>query len=538
MTAPQLPDTPVPGFGTATHPAPAVPPQQLFARVDGVFQGGGALGTAYVGALRALADANIWFARVAGNSAGAITAALIAAGFTAREIEALSSAYRGPGSCPASLQSLGVPDPVRFTDFLDPADLGSISRASKRRTLLWQVLNGTALDILGKQQAVPKFLLRDQAVEECKVALLANRILSPLLGPVEGDVEHALQEALIFLPEEAPLVEDLLPDTRKWRNDFADLAWDAVANAFPFMVVGTNLAIEGGIYEGRTFLDIVGRLLSLKVFGVEDKVVKFADLPIPLTVIASNIRTRRLEIYDYQRKAPPQPSVVEAVRRSMSVPFVFQPRGEGRAVVDGGVISNFPVWLFTESADVHWPAGTVDHERLKIGFLLNDASRPPDEALTATRFRVRNGLVDARSVLRPRLRDLMRQVGAPDVIADAEIDRLLPPPPDPPDRDKPPPSMDLIGEVVGVLTTGMAVDPIMQDVLTSGLMSGLPYAEISIPLLGFHWLDFEVNEDGPLVNAMWHRAWYAAHTVLVGLEAAGKLPPGSFAPDRPSPYPH
>ena len=50
--------------------------QQL--QVDGVFEGGGALGAAYIGALRALHDSGLWFARIAGNSAGAITASMVA----------------------------------------------------------------------------------------------------------------------------------------------------------------------------------------------------------------------------------------------------------------------------------------------------------------------------------------------------------------------------------------------------------------------------------------------------------------------------
>lgn len=48
---------------------------------NGVFQGGGAKGVAYVGALEAFAEVELWFHAVAGASAGAFTAALIAAGY-------------------------------------------------------------------------------------------------------------------------------------------------------------------------------------------------------------------------------------------------------------------------------------------------------------------------------------------------------------------------------------------------------------------------------------------------------------------------
>ena len=57
---------------------------------NGVFEGGGAKGIAYAGALKALKDRNCWFKSVAGSSAGAITATLVAAGFEPREIKAMA----------------------------------------------------------------------------------------------------------------------------------------------------------------------------------------------------------------------------------------------------------------------------------------------------------------------------------------------------------------------------------------------------------------------------------------------------------------
>ncbi len=46
---------------------------------DGVFEGGGVKGIALVGALKRLEEEGVSFGRVAGTSAGAITAALYAA---------------------------------------------------------------------------------------------------------------------------------------------------------------------------------------------------------------------------------------------------------------------------------------------------------------------------------------------------------------------------------------------------------------------------------------------------------------------------
>ena len=48
--------------------------------VKGVFKGGGAKGALYAGALQAVEEHGLWFSEVAGSSAGAITAAFVAAG--------------------------------------------------------------------------------------------------------------------------------------------------------------------------------------------------------------------------------------------------------------------------------------------------------------------------------------------------------------------------------------------------------------------------------------------------------------------------
>jgi predicted acylesterase/phospholipase RssA len=56
--------------------------------VSGVFEGGGAKGILYAGALEGLLRRKLWFSAVAGSSAGAITAAMIAAGMKPSEIGA------------------------------------------------------------------------------------------------------------------------------------------------------------------------------------------------------------------------------------------------------------------------------------------------------------------------------------------------------------------------------------------------------------------------------------------------------------------
>ena len=63
-------------------------------RIIGVFKGGGAKGALYCGALEAVRDRGLWFSQVAGSSAGAITAAFVAAGAGPEELRSYEEGGR------------------------------------------------------------------------------------------------------------------------------------------------------------------------------------------------------------------------------------------------------------------------------------------------------------------------------------------------------------------------------------------------------------------------------------------------------------
>lgn len=81
-------------------------------RLDGVFEGGGVKGIALVGALEEIEQAGYHFVNVAGTSAGAIVATLVAAGYSAAELKPIiltspsTSSPTPPGS--ATSRSLGA----------------------------------------------------------------------------------------------------------------------------------------------------------------------------------------------------------------------------------------------------------------------------------------------------------------------------------------------------------------------------------------------------------------------------------------------
>jgi NTE family protein len=128
-------------------------------------------------------------------------------------------------------------------------------------------------------------------------------------------------------------------------------------------VLGAPLAIlrRQGIHRGRVLHEWISRLLAAR------RVVTFRDLARPgtadparkhrLQVIVSDLTSR--ELLALPRDAPrlgldaDQLDVALAVRASMGMPFVFEPvrvrspeTGREHVLVDGGVLSNFPVWIF------------------------------------------------------------------------------------------------------------------------------------------------------------------------------------------------
>lgn len=215
-------------------------------RADAVFEGGGVKGIGLVGAVVEAEARGYQWVNVAGTSAGAIVAALLAAGYTGAELHAL-------------LLDLD------YRRFLDPGPVGRL----------------------------------------------------PVVGP--------------FL----------------------------------------SLLFANGLYTGRELEGWLRRLLAAR--GVRT----FGDLVLPefagdpryryrLRVIASDLTRGRMLVLpqDSQRYGyrPDDLDVAWSVRMSTAIPLFYEPvllpdrRSGGRSlIVDGGVLSNFPVWLFDTDGPPPWP---------------------------------------------------------------------------------------------------------------------------------------------------------------------------------------
>ncbi|CAN5683928.1 patatin-like phospholipase family protein [soil metagenome] len=148
-------------------------------------------------------------------------------------------------------------------------------------------------------------------------------------------------------------------------HEFMDEAWE---DRIWLLARPLSLLKDKGVYEGKYFHDWIKKLLSRKM-GKEE--VTFGDLrrhDVPedadpvfhykLQVIVSDVTERRMVVLprDYKDLGwahPDNVPVALAVRMSMSIPIFFEPvplvnqyTGREHTIVDGGMLSNFPVWLF------------------------------------------------------------------------------------------------------------------------------------------------------------------------------------------------
>ncbi len=116
--------------------------------------------------------------------------------------------------------------------------------------------------------------------------------------------------------------------------------------------------------------------------------VLFKNLPIPLAVIVTDLTNQK--ILEFSGKKTPDTPVAEAVAASISIPLVFYPfpYADGQSeppkelkLVDGGLLSNFPAWVFDEERDRY-----VNELPPTFGFRLVQLTDPEEEKNTFFSF--------------------------------------------------------------------------------------------------------------------------------------------------------
>lgn len=198
------------------------------------------------------------------------------------------------------------------------------------------------------------------------LAALEERDYRPqnVAGTSAGAISAALLAAGYTAAELREIILSL--DYRRFR----DKAWE---DKVPLIERSLSMLLDLGLYEGDYFLAWIRERLEAK--GVRT----FADLVHPdfaddprfrsrLQVIASDVTRHDLLVLPRDAKKlgiePDDLDVALAVRMSMSIPVFFEPirfenpkTGETHVIVDGGMLSNYPVWLFDcdDGTPPDWP---------------------------------------------------------------------------------------------------------------------------------------------------------------------------------------
>jgi NTE family protein len=285
---------------------------------DMVFEGGGAKGVVFVGALETFAEQGHTYGRLMGTSAGAITAALLAAGYSATEMGVMLEETID-----------GVPV---FATFMDPpADFDEATIA----------------------QSLMREWLRDDD--------------NPLMP---NWAEERLED----------WIADNMLRSQTFRHIF-------------------SLVEQGGWFAADSFVNWLRMKLNAAPgdggpggYGDMTLAEFYAATQRHLSVVAADTTAGRLLVLNHNT-APDLP-LVWAVRMSMSIPLLWQEvvwqeawgryMGHdvtGDAVVDGGLLSGFPIELFIANSWSDW-MDRREGGRI-LGLLIDERSEVPGQPATS-----------------------------------------------------------------------------------------------------------------------------------------------------------
>jgi NTE family protein len=182
---------------------------------------------------------------------------------------------------------------------------------------------------------------------------------------VAGTSSGAIVASLIAAGYRGEELLDIIQNTPFPRFADAGTGWKRIIPPLRFL-------FKRGLFSAKPLEEWISGLLAAK------GVCCFADLPEgKLRVVASDISSGRMlvlpdDLPKYGVEADSFP-VAQAVRMSAGIPYFFEPATLGKArnvIVDGGLLSNFPLWLFDRenAADPH--AGLPAKRLPVIGFQL------------------------------------------------------------------------------------------------------------------------------------------------------------------------
>lgn len=286
---------------------------------DLVFEGGGAKGMVFVGAIQVFEELGHTHGRLMGTSAGAISAALLAAGYTTDEMLVALAEKKGGHSI--------------FADFM----------------------------------SVPPQLDKE-AIHNSETRQLLSQLDLPF---IPDRFEERLEEQLLnWLAQQ-----------------------DSLRCVFSFVE-------QGGWYSADNFLSWLKLKLDMGMYNGQPR--RFSEMTLEqfyavtgkdISLIAADT-TENIMVVLNHRTAPHLP-LVWAVRMSMSLPLLWQEvvwqeewglyrerPMTGHSLVDGGMLSNFPIELFVSKAAPVTSVMGPDPSQHVLGLLI-DESLPVPGAQTA-----------------------------------------------------------------------------------------------------------------------------------------------------------
>jgi NTE family protein len=281
----------------------SVPASGAKRRLFVAFEGGGAKALVHIGALKALETREFEFKGVAGTSAGAIVAALKAAGFVADEIV----------------------DPVSRRTILD-----TYAELTQQRM--------TPTGFFGSGGWSKVKLVRAVCKNWAAICFVIAVILfGAFLGTA---LEYGALQGL-------------------------SIAGEIFSVIVIISIVLTFLLFRHfGIASAQTFRNVVNKLICHKLFpGQPERCVTMGDLngngrPV-LRIVAANITGHRLRLFSSDADTDQGLAVADVVTASVCIPLIFRPWLIGGSHhVDGGIVSNLPAWPFDEERELDVDATT------------------------------------------------------------------------------------------------------------------------------------------------------------------------------------
>jgi len=159
-----------------------------------------------------------------------------------------------------------------------------------------------------------------------------------------------------------------------WDLDFKKFKDKDWLGQIPYLGLPLRLWFKNGLYRGVFLENWIRQVLADKgIHTFKDLVLKDFEndskCRYKLVVIATDVSQRKLlrlpyDIKDYNID-PDDLDVASAVRMSANLPFFFEPYTLAyfdtkklkrySYIIDGGVLSNFPVWIFDREKAPPWP---------------------------------------------------------------------------------------------------------------------------------------------------------------------------------------